>query len=177
MTVQLIENFVHLDVTTLLEVIPFQQKSIIVFGKTHPQPRLTAWFGPCAYTYSHLTWEPQELPERLLEVKSAVEEYCECEFPTMLANLYRDGNDKVGWHSDDEPLFGSDPIIASLSFGAARDFILRRKDDHSVKEKFKLTHGSLLVMPKGTQTAWEHCLPKRKRVSEPRINFTFRPLG
>jgi alkylated DNA repair dioxygenase AlkB len=112
-------------------------------------------------------------PDRLLDVKRRVEERCGSEFNTVLLNLYRDGKDSVAWHSDDEPELGKEPVIASVSLGAERDFMLRRKDQHDRQLKLLLPHGSLLVMQGGTQADWEHCLPKRT-LSGPRINLTFR---
>jgi alkylated DNA repair dioxygenase AlkB len=174
---ELIEQFVEMDFEELRSLLAFEQRMIVVYGKEHPQPRLTAWYGPVSYTYSNLQWGARELPSALLKsLQEKVEAHVGCKLPTMLANLYRDGSDRIGWHADDEPLFGDDPVIASLSFGAARDFKMRRKVDHKEKLSFALTDGSLLVMPAGTQREWEHSLPKRARVSEPRINLTFRPL-
>ena len=92
----------------------------------------------------------------------------------MLLNLYRDGQDSILWHSDDEAELGHAPTIASVSLGATRDFVMRRKDDHTVKETVALTHGSLVVMRGDSQSAWQHAVPKRARVTEPRINLTFR---
>lgn len=172
----LIPDFTDVTYEDLLEVIDFQQRSVTVYGKSYPQPRLTCWYGPIPYTYSNLTWEARELPPLIKELQLKIEELTGKEFPTVLANLYRDGSDKISWHSDDEPLFGYDPCIASLSFGAERDFFLRHKADNSIKEQFLLTDKSLLIMNEGTQSNWEHALPARKRVQEPRINLTFRPL-
>lgn len=167
------------DVTfeDLLEVIAFEQRSVTVFGKVYPQPRLTKWYGPVPYAYSNLRWEAEEMPELLKRLRDIAQERAGCELPTCLANLYRNGRDKVGWHSDDEDLFGSDPVIASFSFGCARDFKVRPKGDTSGTQTLSLEPQSLLIMPSGFQSTHEHSLPARKRVSEPRINLTFRPLG
>lgn len=172
---EFIENFTDVTLDQLRNAIEFEQRSVTVYGKRYPQPRLTAWYGPVDYTYSNLTWEARELPPLLLELQEAVQAHVGERLPTVLANLYRDGSDKIGWHADDEELFGEDAVIASLSFGAARDFKLRRKD-RSEQLDLTLTHGSLLVMPRGMQRTWEHSLPARKRVTEPRINLTFRSL-
>jgi alkylated DNA repair dioxygenase AlkB len=172
-----VERFTDLSLETLRDIIPFAQHSVRVWGKQYPQPRLTAWYGPVDYTYSNLTLSAKELPPILEALRARVEAEAGVAFDTVLANLYRDGQDKIGWHADDEPLFGEDPIIASVSLGATRTFKMRRKDNHKIQKSFELTHGSLLIMPVGTQQNWEHCLPPRKRVTEPRINLTFRPLG
>ncbi|EDY37490.1 DNA repair system specific for alkylated DNA [Cyanobium sp. PCC 7001] len=98
-------------------------------------------------------------------------------FNTALANLYRDGRDSVAWHSDDEPELGAHPVIASLSLGATRRFLMRRKADHRHRRAFQLSHGSLLWMAGSTQEHWQHCLPKTARPVAARINLTFRAIG
>lgn len=173
---ELIENFSDFTFDDLLEIIDFEQRSVTVYGKTYPQPRLTSWYGPVDYTYSNLTWEARDLPPLLLELQKEVEDYVGEQLPTVLANLYRDGSDKIGWHSDDEEIFGADVLIASLSFGEPRDFKLRRKD-RTEKADLTLRHGSLLIMKRGMQRSWEHSLPARKKVDCPRINLTFRTLA
>jgi alkylated DNA repair dioxygenase AlkB len=111
----------------------------------------------------------------LLQLKSKIEEVSEAAFNSVLLNKYRDGNDTVGWHSDDERELGRNPIIASLSLGIARDFILRHKYKPN-ELKIQLRHGSLLIMRGHTQEYWKHALPRRKRITEPRINLTFRAI-
>ena len=95
-------------------------------------------------------------------------------FNSVLANNYRHGQDSMGWHSDDEPELGPEPVIASLSFGAERPFDFRHKRDHHLKHRLLLSHGSLLVMQGNTQQLWQHQLPKRSRVQAGRVNLTFR---
>ena len=111
----------------------------------------------------------------LYEVRTQVERHTNTTFNSVLANLYRDGNDVVGWHADDEPELGPDPVIASVSLGAERDFVLRhnRRDDVP-NVTITLPRGSLLVMSDGTQKNWQHTLPRRKRIDTPRLNLTFR---
>ena len=116
-----------------------------------------------------LPWMPE-----LEEVRDGVQRTTGRKFNSVLLNYYRDGNDTVGWHADDEPGLGLTPFIASLSLGAERDFVLRRNDDPKAKVTIALTHGSLLVMAGETQGNWQHAIPRRKRVSEPRVNLTFR---
>lgn len=91
----------------------------------------------------------------------------------MLANLYRDGRDGVGWHADNERELGPDPVVASISLGAPRRFRFRSKD-RTRQLDMMLEHGSLLLMAEGTQTAWEHCLPRSTRAVGTRVNLTFR---
>lgn len=152
----------------------FEQRTVKVYGKDHPQPRLTKWFGPVPYTYSGLTWNACPMPYHLEKLQKRVWQITGLHFNCALANYYRDGKDTVGWHSDDEPLFGEDPVVASVSFGASRRFVMRRKDDKSVKRELTLTDRSLLLMGEGCQREWQHALPRAKAVAEPRINITFR---
>lgn len=163
-------------VDDLVETIAFEQRSVVVYGKTYPQPRLTKWYGPKAYTYSGLTWPAAEMPEQLKWYLSVIEEKTGGKFNSVLCNLYRDGRDMIHWHSDDEPEFGEDPEVASLSFGDTRTFRMRKKGDHTVKIDYELYHESLLFMPKGTQAVWEHTVPKTKKPVGQRVNLTFRYL-
>jgi alkylated DNA repair dioxygenase AlkB len=160
----------------LLGAISFEQRSVVVYGKTHLQPRLTKWYGPKSYTYSGLTWPAARPPESLEELRLLVKSITGGRFNSVLCNLYRNGVDRIHWHSDDEPEFGSDPEVASLSFGSARTFRMRRKDDHKVVQSFELGDQSLLYMPRGTQRDWEHSVPKTTKLVGPRINLTFRNL-
>lgn len=160
----------------LLAAIPFEQRSVTVYGKTHPQPRLTKWYGPVAYQYSNLTWEPCGLPPLVEAIRQEIEALSGERFNCVLCNLYRDGKDTVGWHSDDEPLFGPDPVVASVSYGACREFRLRQKKDHEAVTKLRLKDRTLIVMCKGIQQNYQHSLPRDKS-TEPRINLTFRLVG
>lgn len=154
--------------------IPWQQNAITVYGKQHLEPRLTAWMGP-AYAYSSIRWPERPLTQEVLELRDAVQGYCEAApvLNACLFNLYRNGVDSMGWHRDNEPEI--DPAcIASVSFGATRDFAIRHRQ---TKEKWvvSLGHGDLLVM-ENMQRDFDHALPKRLKVHEPRINLTFRAL-
>ena len=155
-------------------VIAFEQRSVTVYGKTHPQPRLTKWYAGIPYTYSGLSWEAAPMPEPVDQLRHEIERLTGERFNSVLCNMYRDGSDTVGWHSDNEPIFGSDPVVASVSFGASRRFLLRSKADHGKGVEIKLTDGSLLVMGRGIQRDYEHSIPRQLRVNEPRINLTFR---
>ncbi|WP_203293225.1 alpha-ketoglutarate-dependent dioxygenase AlkB family protein [Luteirhabdus pelagi] len=163
----------------LLKETPWQQDNITVFGKTYPQPRLTALYGEAGkpYTYSGITMHPHPFTEPLLGLKKKVEDVVEAHFTTLLLNLYRDGNDSNGWHADDEKELGKNPIIASVSLGASRSFHLKHKKDKSLKHKIQLEHGSLLVMKGTTQEFWKHQIPKTKKDVGPRINGTFRIIS
>jgi alkylated DNA repair dioxygenase AlkB len=162
----------------LYRKINWRQDKIRMFGKWINQPRLTAFYGDTdkSYTYSHLKMEPEPWIEELLEIKEKLEEFLNLEFSSVLMNLYRDGNDSMGWHSDDEPELGVNPEIASISFGASRSFKLRNRHDSSLQKKITLGNGSLLVMKGNTQHYWQHSIPKEKKVLVPRINLTFRKI-
>ena len=158
--------------------IPWQQDNITIFGKTHPQPRLTSLFGNDAkpYSYSNITMQPNEWNSLLLQIKNKVEEVCEEKFTTVLLNYYRDGKDSMGWHSDNEKELGINPIIASVTFGAERMFHLKHNIVAEQKLKINLQHGSLLIMKGETQHFWKHQIPKTSRPIGERINLTFRIL-
>ena len=161
----------------LVQEIEWRDDQIHLFGKTHPLPRRQQWFADDerAYTYSNIRMHPVPWSAALSSVRTAVTRQTGLHFNTCLANLYRNGADSNGWHSDDEPELGPDPIVASVSFGVARDFRLRHKHTGQT-HTLKLTHGSLLLMGSGSQTHWQHSLPKRKRITEPRVNLTFRRM-
>jgi len=157
---------------------PWQQDDITVFGKTYPQPRLTALYGDNSkpYTYSNITMHPHSFTKELLEIKKLIEYKSKTIFTSCLLNLYRDGKDSNGWHADNESELGINPIIASLSFGAERWFHLKHRKNKDLKTKLLLQHGSLLIMSGETQHCWLHQIPKTKKQIEPRINLTFRTI-
>ncbi|GAB2586901.1 alpha-ketoglutarate-dependent dioxygenase AlkB [Dyella jejuensis] len=163
----------------LLREIPWERHRLRMFGRYIEAPRLSCWIGDpgAAYTYSNSRFEPRPWPPLLLSLRERVEEGCDARFNSVLANLYRDGGDSMGWHSDDEPELGSQPIIASVSLGAERRFRLRRRTVRGVRAKpvgLSLPHGSLLCMAGDTQRCYQHDLPKSADVSAARINLTFR---
>ena len=161
----------------LTETVAWEQRNISLFGKIHPQPRLTAWYGDpeARYTYSGLTWEPRPWLPTLADLRQRLETAADCRFNSVLLNLYRDGRDSMGWHADDEPELGPAPTIASLSLGATRRFRLRPHVS-GIAEPFglDLANGSLLLMHPPTQAEWQHALPKTARPVGPRLNLTFR---
>ena len=156
--------------------IPWQQDNITVFGKTHPQPRLTALFGNEGkpYSYSNIVMQPNAWNLLLMFIKNEIEEICEVNFTTVLLNYYRDGKDSNGWHADNERELGRNPVIASVSFGAERYFHLQHNTIKEQKLKINLEHGSLLIMKGTTQHFWKHQIPKTAAAIGPRINLTFR---
>ena len=160
----------------LLETTLWQQDSITVFGKTHPQPRLTALYGNTdkAYSYSNLKMEPHPWNPLLQKIKNQIASVCDTNFTSVLLNLYRDGKDSNGLHADNEKELGINPVIASISLGAERAFHLQHNCDKNRKHKMILQHGSLLIMKGATQHNWKHQIPKTAKPINPRINLTFR---
>ncbi len=162
--------------TALIETIDWRQDNITVFGKTYPQPRLTALYAnnKNAYRYSNITMTPHAFNKELLGIKEQIETVSNIEFTSCLLNLYRNGQDSNGWHADDEKELGINPVIASVSFGQERWFHFKHKNDKNLKQKIVLQHGSLLIMKGETQNNWLHQIPKTKKIIKPRINITFR---
>jgi len=160
----------------LQKEIPWQQDDITVFGKTYPQPRLTALFGNEGkpYAYSNIVMNPHPWNPLLMFIKNKIEEICLENFTTVLLNYYRDGKDSNGWHADNEKELGRNPVIASISFGAERFFHLQHNTLKGQKLKINLEHGSLLLMKGSTQHFWKHQIPKTSKIIGPRINLTFR---
>ncbi len=151
----------------------WRSETVTVWGKQHPQPRLTAWHGEAAYTYSGLRLEPSPFTPLQQEIRAAVEAVSGRRFNSVLLNYYRDGRDSMGMHSDNEPELGPAPAIASVSFGAARTFVLQHK---VTKARFRLslTDGSMLLMGGSLQQFWLHGINKVTRPTGPRVNLTFR---
>ncbi|WP_273567683.1 alpha-ketoglutarate-dependent dioxygenase AlkB family protein [Maribacter halichondriae] len=162
----------------LRNTVPWQQDDIKVFGKVHPQPRLTALFGnnEKPYSYSNITMQPRAFSNELFEIKKEIEKIVKVNFTTCLLNLYRTGKDSNGWHADNEKELGKNPIIASVSLGQERFFHLKHRTWPDVKHKMLLEHGSLLLMQGETQHHWLHQLPKTARPIGERINLTFRVI-
>ncbi|RAJ10556.1 alkylated DNA repair dioxygenase AlkB [Chitinophaga skermanii] len=163
---------------TLQTEVPWQQESIKIFGKIVPQPRLSAFYGDTdkPYTYSGLTLQAHAWSGALLQIKTAVEKVSKVVFTSALLNYYRDGNDSMGWHRDNEKELGYQPTIASVSFGATRTFQLREYSSKQNQRSIDLQHGSLLLMQGDTQHNWEHRVPKATRIQSPRLNITFRVI-
>jgi len=163
---------------SLQEGLAWQQEPIWMFGKQILQPRLTAFYGDpkVRYGYSGIAMEALPFTEVLEKIKVRLQEFTNQEFTHVLCNFYRDGQDSMGWHRDNEPVLGRNPTIASLTFGATRSFQLRPYGKKEPKLSLELSHGSLLLMGGESQHFWEHQLPKTKKVLAPRINLTFRKL-
>ena len=162
----------------LLKSLPWQSGQIRLFGKSHTIPRLQCWMASATEEYCY---SGQNLPiapwdDELEWLRGALNQALYTQFNSVLCNLYRSGEDKMGWHSDDEPELGPTPIIASISLGAERDFAVRKKGESKQYGTLPLPHGSLLIMNRGMQKRWQHALPARKTIDSARINLTFREI-
>jgi alkylated DNA repair dioxygenase AlkB len=167
--------------------IVWETHRIRMFGREIDSPRRSCWIGDpgAVYTYSRTRFEPRPWPSALQPVRRRLAQTLGLDFDSVLANLYRDGRDSMGWHSDDEPELGPAPVIASLSLGGTRRFLFKpkrsaafaaRDDDvaYDRRRGFPLSHGSLLVMSGDTQANYLHALPATAKPVAARINLTFR---
>jgi alkylated DNA repair dioxygenase AlkB len=165
--------------TALLQDTPWKQETMRVYGKAHPLPRLTAWYGDpgARYRYAGIVNEPLSWTPVLAAVRESIQSWTEYVFNSALLNLYRSGTDSLSWHQDNEPDLGAAPVIASLSLGQVRLFQLRHKFRNDLpRVDLPLPHGSLLLMKGGTQQYWQHRLPKTRQRVDARINVTFRAI-
>ena len=162
---------------TAINQVAWRQDNIHIAGKSIPIPRLQNWYGDptTSYTYSRIKLQAVAFPPWMETLRRRVERQTGNCFNRTLVNYYRDGQDSVDWHADDELELGPEPIIASVSLGQERAFLLRHK---TTKERLKinLPHGSLMMMGSGIQEHWHHSIAKDKNVVGPRINFTFRNM-
>lgn len=156
----------------------WRQDDIKVFGKVHPQPRLTALYAENErpYTYSNITMTPKEFTKELRDIKTDLEQFAHHKFTSVLLNFYRDGSDSNGWHADNEKELGKNPIICSVSFGQKRRFLFKHRLLKDEKHELILEHGSMLLMKGEMQSYWLHHIPKTKRQISSRINLTFRTI-
>jgi len=161
----------------LKEGTDWRQESVKVYGKYHRAPRLSCWMADeaCNYSYSNMTMTPVKWTSEICQIKDKLLTRLGLSFNSVLINYYRTGQDSNGWHADNEPELGVNPVIASISLGANRDFNLRHRYDRQQKHSMLLKHASLLLMQGTTQSFWQHQIPKRVNVG-PRINLTFRTI-
>lgn len=164
--------------STLRTTIPWETHRIKLFGREIDSPRLSCWIGDPGtdYKYSGVRFAPHPWPEALLPIRERLVRELGVPFNSVLANLYRDGKDSMGWHSDNEPELGSEPVIASVSLGAERRFAMKQRIAQA-KTELKLSNGSLLVMRGSTQRHWKHALPKAGKIRAERLNLTFRRIS
>jgi alkylated DNA repair dioxygenase AlkB len=148
---------------------PWKQTTQKLWDKEYLTPRLTCWYGDTDRIAGTLPWTTE-----LQAIRERVEQLAGIRFNSVLLNYYRDGNDSVAWHSDKESIMGSQPVIASVSFGQVRSFDIRNKADHSEKYSVRLEHGSFLLMKSGLQEHWEHRIAKSAKSMKAKVNLTFR---
>ena len=155
--------------------VPWASHDLVLFGKKMTEPRLSCWVGDTgvSYTYSGVRRAPEPWTKTLDELRYSCEEVTGAKFNSVLANLYRSGDDAMGWHADDEPELGPEPVIASLSFGDERRFDFRHRLSGETINVV-LPHGSILVMSGTTQANWKHRIARTKRSTAPRVNLTYR---
>ena len=162
---------------SLLQNIPWKNDEVVVFGKRIVTKRKTAWYGDSNYVYIYSNTIKQALPwtRELVSLKQIIENVSNTKFNSCLLNLYHDGNEGMGWHSDDENSIEDNSSIASVSLGAERKFSFKHKQSNKTISVL-LEHGSLLLMKDATQKNWLHSLPKSSKITLPRINLTFRRM-
>ena len=160
-----------------LNDLNWEKGFIKIFGKTHQIPRLQSWYADngIEYTYSGKKLKRHNWNETLIEIKGEIEKITSFKFNSVLANLYRDENDSMGLHSDNEKELGINPVIASLSLGESRDLYFKHKN---IKKSLNIPqkNGQLIVMHGETQKYWKHEIKKTKKLKKPRINLTFRNI-
>jgi len=174
------EVFGASEASTLFEALRagiwWRDEEILMFGRRVPVPRRVAWHGDpgARYTYSGTVHEPLPWTPELTAIRDRVTELTGAAYNAVLLNLYRDGRDGMGWHADDEPELGRNPVIGSVSLGATRRFCLRHRRRKTLRVDLALAHGSVLCMSGPTQHGWVHALPKTSVPVGERINLTFR---
>jgi alkylated DNA repair dioxygenase AlkB len=171
------ENQSTLLFDQLLQSLDWQADQIMMFGKMITTKRKVAWVGDsdCSYTYSGVKKHPQAWTSELLQIKAQLEKLAGCVFNSCLLNLYHNGEEGMGWHSDDEKELDPKAPIVSVSFGASRKFAFRHKIDKT-KATVILENGSVLMMHPPTQEYWSHSLVTTKLATPARINLTFRSI-
>lgn len=180
-TLLLKEDFISADeahelMQKLINSTNWRHERVVVWGKSHFQPRLIAWFGDQSYSYSGATLDPNPWTNTLMHIKEKIELITNSNFNSVLLNLYRNGQDCMGAHSDNEAELGQEPEIASVSLGATRKIRFIPRDKNSSLRAFNLplVTGSLLIMKGTTQKNWLHEIPRQPSIAEPRLNLTFR---
>lgn len=163
----------------LIDQTIWRQEAVTIYGKQYQQPRLVALYGDAGrqYDYSGIRMYPLPWTDLLREIKRQIEECTDHRFNAVFLNLYRDHNDSMGFHSDDEKELGRDPVIASLTFGATRIFRMKHKTDRALGvQKIALESGTVLLMKGATQHHWKHGINKQTEPRGPRVNLTFRTI-
>ena len=163
----------------LTQTLDWQVHCIRLFGRLVASPRRSCWIGDseAVYRYSGMRFTPRPWTPALSLLREEVGAAAGVRFNSVLVNLYRDGDDAMGWHSDDEPELGPEPLIASLSLGGERRFVLKHRRRPENRLALLLKHGSLLLMSGETQRNYRHALPRTRKPVAPRINLTFRSIS
>lgn len=179
-TIHYMSNFMPLEkrmhyYNELKRYVQWNQDSIVISGNTIKLPRKTAWYGTKSYTYSGIKNEPLPMIKPISDILRVLNHFYPYDFNSVLLNHYLDGSHSIGWHSDDEKELGDNPIIASVSIGAVRNFKLKSKDDKQHYD-IPLKSGSLLIMGEGIQRNYLHSVPKERSIKDGRINLTFRKI-
>ncbi|MFN5602478.1 MAG: alpha-ketoglutarate-dependent dioxygenase AlkB family protein [Acidimicrobiaceae bacterium] len=160
----------------LLSGVPWETQELAMFGNIVPEPRQSAWISDgVTYAYSGATRTAHPWTPALSHIRDKCSHQANTRFNGVLANYYKDGNDHLGWHADDEMVNGPEPTIASVSLGAERRFDFRHNETHQVVSVL-LPHGSLLIMSGLSQSCWQHRIPRETKLTLPRINLTFRKV-
>lgn len=162
----------------LEKYIQWEQKFLTFYGKEVKVPRLTKYYGPNKYVYSGIVNDADFLdssPVAIQSVKAKIERLIDVEFNSVLCNFYKNGNDSISWHSDNEPELDPNSPIVSVSFGATRIFEIKENSTSKVT-KIPLIDGSVFIMPAGFQDKYQHRIPKEPKIQTPRINLTFRNI-
>lgn len=163
----------------LLTNADWGRAALRLFGREVFEPRLSTWFGDRAYTYSGRTLEAAPWPEPVALLRQRVEASTREPFNSVLVNRYRSGRDSMGFHADAEPELGRNPVVASVSLGSTRRFVVQPKAKSRAREavSYFLPHGSLLVMGGSLQHHYRHAVPKTSKPVGERVNLTFRQVG
>lgn len=163
---------------TLIEETHWEQPIVRMGARKIPSPRLSAWYGErdAIYTYSRMVNIPLPMTSFLEAVRDDLQTAIGIRFNSVLLNYYRDGQDSIGWHRDNEPELGKEPVIASLSLGETRRFRMQHIQCKGMRSSVDLETGSMLVMADKTQQYWSHCVPKSKVRNGARVNLTFRSI-
>lgn len=151
------------------------RRRLTLYGKEVTVPRQELWFGDREYHYSGAVIVPEMMPDWMVALGRLMTAVCGEEFNSCLANRYVDGLDSVSWHSDDEAIFGEDPVIVSVSFGATRRFLLKEVATGLLSD-VPLANGDVLVMRAGCQRSHKHSIPKQPSVKRERVSLTFRKV-
>lgn len=155
------------------------QNDIVIFGKKYKIPRLNDWYGSVDMNYSNINFEAKPLTKTLDQIRKKIEKETSSNYNSVLLNLYRNGNDSMGWHSDDENIYNSKSPIASLSLGGSRLMKFKKKIKKGLGKKtlkLRLDTGDLIIMKYPTQEMLKHAIPKSSMNIDERINLTFRSV-